>query len=247
MPAVRINPWKSSNFSWDWFWTRQITIILRYDEWMGDTSRMHIITSQVKTTASGWSRSNHLVCDFFIYPKDVIFPREIQFSTYSPIVTALVVCRMMYSPYDHYIYSVRDSNNYWTSNWKFLHSSRIKVRGNFHSGNSCAIRFIRTCSSITWQRGFLCHRATTLEFTPSWYPKLVFSTNIPFQAQSPPFQNCVPSQGFFPSPLTVYTHFDSCYSHCVPYRMTPSVRHRATEVHYYYNHFHWVIIYHILW
>ena len=35
---------------------------------------------------------------------------------------------------------------------------------------------------ITWQKGFLCHLSTTPEFTPSWYPKLVFLSNIPFQA-----------------------------------------------------------------
>ena len=62
-------------------------------------------------------------------------------------------------------------------------------------------------------------------------PELVFSTNIPFQAQNPPLQNCFPSLGSFPSPWTVYLDFDSCYSHFMPYRMTPSVRHRAIEVH----------------
>ena len=64
----------------------------------------------------------------------------------------------------------------------------------------------------------------SLEFTPSRYPKFVFSTNIPFQAQNTPLHNCVPSLGSFPSPLTVYPDFDSCYSHFMPYRMTPSVR-----------------------
>ena len=43
--------------------------------------------------------------------------------------------------------------------------------------------------------------------------------------------------GSFPSPLTVYPDFDSCYSHFMPYRMTPSVRHRAIEVHYYYYYY----------
>ena len=33
-----------------------------------------------------------------------------------------------------------------------------------------------------------------------------------------------PYIGSFPSPLTVYPDFDSCYSHFMPYRMTPSVR-----------------------
>ena len=73
-----------------------------------------------------------------------------------------------------------------------------------------------------------------MEFTPSWYPKLVFSTNIPFPDQNTPLQNCFPSPGSVPSPLTVYPNFYSRYSHFMPYRMTPSVRHIAIEVHYYY-------------
>ena len=60
---------------------------------------------------------------------------------------------------------------------------------------------------------------------------------IPFQAQNTPLRNCVPSLGSFPSPLTVYQDFDSCYSHFMPYRMTPSVRHRAIEVHYYHYYY----------
>ena len=37
------------------------------------------------------------------------------------------------------------------------------------------------------------------------YPKLVFSSNIPFQAQNTPFQNCIPSLWLlYPSPLAVY-------------------------------------------
>ena len=51
------------------------------------------------------------------------------------------------------------------------------------------------------KRAFLCHRSTTLEFTPSWYSKLVFSTNIPFQTQNTPLQNCVPSPRLFPISL----------------------------------------------
>ena len=78
------------------------------------------------------------------------------------------------------------------------------------------------------------------EFTPSWYSKLVFSTNIPFQTRNTPLQNCVLSLGSIPSPLTVYPDFDCCYSHFMPYRMTPSVRHRAIEVHYYYYYI-WAI------
>ena len=40
---------------------------------------------------------------------------------------------------------------------------------------------------------------------------------------------CSLSIGSFPSPLTVFRDFDSCYSHFMPYRITPSVRHRAIE------------------
>ena len=46
--------------------------------------------------------------------------------------------------------------------------------------STCSFHFI--CPIITWQKGFLCHWSTTLEFTPSLYPKLVFSINIPFRA-----------------------------------------------------------------
>ena len=50
------------------------------------------------------------------------------------------------------------------------------------------------------------------------------------------------SLGSFPSPWTVYPDFDSCYSHFMTYRMTPSVRHRAIEVHYYYYYYYvWLL------
>ena len=64
-------------------------------------------------------------------------------------------------------------------------------------------------------------------------PETRLLKNIPFQAQNPPLRNCFPSLCSFPYPWTVYLDFDSCYSHSMPYRMTPSVRHRAIEVHYY--------------
>ena len=99
--------------------------------------------------------------------------------------------------------------------------------------------FHSICPIITWQKGFLCHRSTTLEFTPSWYPKLLFSTNIPFQTRNTPLQNCVSSLSSFPSPLTFYPDFDSCYSHFMPYRKTPSVRHEAIEVHYHYYYYYY--------
>ena len=53
-----------------------------------------------------------------------------------------------------------------------------------------SILFVR---SSLGKKGFLCHWFTILEFTLSWYPKLVFIANIPFQAQNTLFQNCVPS------------------------------------------------------
>ena len=46
------------------------------------------------------------------------------------------------------------------------------------------------------------------------------------------------SLGSFPSPLRLSTRIvDSWYPHFMPYRMTPSVRHRAIKVHYYYYYF----------
>ena len=53
------------------------------------------------------------------------------------------------------------------------------------------------------------------------------------------FKIAFPPLGSFPSPWTVYPDFDSCYSHFMPYRMTPSVRHRAIEVHYYYYYYYY--------
>ena len=79
----------------------------------------------------------------------------------------------------------------------------------------------------------------SLPRSTSWYPKFEFFTNIPFQTQNTPFQNCLPSLDSFPSPWTVYPDFDSCYSHFMPYRMTPSVRHRDIEVHYYYYYYYY--------
>ena len=97
--------------------------------------------------------------------------------------------------------------------------------------------FHSICQIITWQKGLLCHWSRILEFTTSWYPKFKFFTNLPFQAQNTPLQNCILSLGSFPSPWTVYPDFDSCYSYFMPYRMTPSVRHRAIEVHYYFYYY----------
>ena len=98
--------------------------------------------------------------------------------------------------------------------------------------------------SIPYVRSSLGKRAFSVigprlwnSLPPDCYPKLVFSTNIPFQAQNTPPKNCFPSLGSFPSPMTAYPDFDSCYSHFMPYRMTPSVRHRAIEVHYYYDYY----------
>ena len=111
-----------------------------------------------------------------------------------------------------------------------------------HCKNSCLCNIVGSCldyTAILFLLAHLCHRSTTLEFTPSWYSKLVFSTNIPFQTQNTPLQNCVSSLGSFPYPLTVYPDFDSCYSHFMPYRMTPSIKHRAIEVHYYYYYYYY--------
>ena len=37
------------------------------------------------------------------------------------------------------------------------------------------------------------------------------------------FKIAFPSLGSLPSPVTVYPDFDSCYSHFMPYRMTPTI------------------------
>ena len=68
-------------------------------------------------------------------------------------------------------------------------------------------------------KDFLYHWSTTLEFTPSRYPKLVFITNIPFQAQNA--YNSFPR--LFPISLDCPDN-DSCYSYFMPYPMTPCVR-----------------------
>ena len=135
-------------------------------------------------------------------------------------------------------------NTYKSTTYIPLQQSFISVTLCFYTifWFTCSFHSIRQI--ITWQKGFLCHRSPTLEFTPSWYPKHVFSTNFPFPAQNTPFQNCVPSLGSFPSPWTVYPDFDSCYSHFMPYRMTLSVRHRAIEVHYYYNYYYYPSVAH---
>ena len=96
--------------------------------------------------------------------------------------------------------------------------------------------FHSICPIITWQKGFLCHRSTTLEFT-LFCPDTRNSSSLPIfrsRLKTHLFKKCVPSLGSFLSPLTVYLDFDSCYSHFVPYRITPNVRHMAIEVHYYY-------------
>ena len=83
------------------------------------------------------------------------------------------------------------------------------------------------------KKGFPCHRSTTLELSPSWYPKLVFFTKIPIQAQNTPHQNCV-SPKLLPISIDfLYPDFDSCYYHFMPYRMTLIVL-GAIEVHYYF-------------
>ena len=51
----------------------------------------------------------------------------------------------------------------------------------------------------------------------------------------------IPSLGSFPFPWTVYPDFDSCYYHFMPYRITPSVRHRAIEAHYYYFYYYYYL------
>ena len=97
--------------------------------------------------------------------------------------------------------------------------------------------------SIPYVRSSLGKRAFSVIGPRLWNslpPDTRNSSSLPIfrsRAQNPPLQNCFPSLGSFPSPWTVYLDFDSCYSHFMPYRMTPSVRHRAIEVHYYYYYY----------
>ena len=65
----------------------------------------------------------------------------------------------------------------------------------------------------------------------------VFTTNIPFQVRNTPLQNCLPFLGSFHLPrlsirILILTILILC-----PYRMTPSVRYRAIEVHYYFYYY----------
>ena len=133
---------------------------------------------------------------------------------------------------------------YYYYYYYYKSTTYISLQQSFISVTLCfykIFRFTRSfhsiCQIITRQKGFLCHWSMTLEFTTFRHPKFIFFTDIPFQAQNTSLQNCIPSLGSFPSPWTVYPDFDSCYSHFMPYWMTPSVRHRAIEVHYYYYYF----------
>ena len=91
--------------------------------------------------------------------------------------------------------------------------------------------------SIPYVRSSLGKRAFSVighrlwsSLPPDTWNSIFFFANIPFQAQNTPLQNCVLSLGPFPSPLTVYPDFDSCYSHFMPYQMTPTGLY--IEVHY---------------
>ena len=45
------------------------------------------------------------------------------------------------------------------------------------------------CPIITWQKGFLRSSVHASGIHTPWYPKLIFTTNIPFQTQNTPLQN----------------------------------------------------------
>ena len=66
---------------------------------------------------------------------------------------------------------------------------------------------------------------------------LLYQYSVPGSKHT--FSKLRSSLGSFPSSLTVYPYFDSCYSHFMPYRTTPSVRHKAIEVHYYYYYYYY--------
>ena len=60
--------------------------------------------------------------------------------------------------------------------------------------------------------GFHCHRGPRLchSITPSQYPKLIFSINIPFQAQNTPLQNCVSHHPWLSSRILIFAILILC-------------------------------------
>ena len=148
------------------------------------------------------------------------------------LATPLYICMYVYIHMYTYMYTYKTLTNQqptYLYNSLSFPSHSVSTR----SSDSLVLSIPRVRSSLG-KRAFSVIGPTTLEFTTSRYPKFEFFTNFPFQAQNTPLQNCIPSLGSFPSPWTVYPDSDSCYSHFMSYRMTPSVRHRAIEVHYYY-------------
>ena len=108
----------------------------------------------------------------------------------------------------------------------FLHDLLIHSFFPFHMSDHHLAKGL----SLSLVHDFGIHYLLILEI------QILYQFSVP--AQNTPLQNCIPSLGSFPSPWTVYPDFDSCYSHFMPYRMTPSVRHRAIEVHYYYYYYY---------
>ena len=70
------------------------------------------------------------------------------------------------------------SHTYKLTTYISLQSSFISVTFCFYAIFWFTCSFHSICPIMTGQKGFFCHRSTTLEFTPSWYIKLVFSIPI---------------------------------------------------------------------
>ena len=71
-------------------------------------------------------------------------------------------------------------------------------------------------------KNFSCNRSATPGIHSLPIPKTVLLSQYSVPSSKHTSSNCVSSLGSFSSPLTVYPdYFDSCYSHFMPYRVTP--------------------------
>ena len=65
-----------------------------------------------------------------------------------------------------------------------------------------------------------------------------FATPLPWKCQKCAFRNSMTSQ-FSPFHHCMHPHVPEHEAHPLPYRITPSVRHRAIDVHYYYYYYYY--------
>ena len=73
-------------------------------------------------------------------------------------------------------YTGFQSNKELNTNSVFAHTKHLQINS-LHIF-TIVFYFHSICQIITWQKGVLCHWSTTLEFTPSWYPKFEFCTSF---------------------------------------------------------------------